>query len=572
MGRRLVGRPRGCQHGPSAGGSRSSWSVALTRWRIGRSGGGRHALLFRRRERLGTSSDAWVPAEWAVGGSHLLVVRAGQAWGAGPAAAGQPDPQSASCQPTLARLALPAAAPVSQVAAGELHRSGPRGVQPHQALAPGPRVQDTANQVVRSCALTVDGTLWTWGSNTDGQLGVAADSGGAAAAAGAVCVLGGPSAPAARQRHGCACACMLADGLHSTRPCALLCAESKAGRSEKARPAGMLPCAPVGGWQCSRLPCAGQWPGWPAGTATALRSCATALPCAGAGTAMDSVAGSAGGHMSRLLCLSWLACAVSRCGLVPAACCWAALQLRAAAEASAGRFCQQQAPLQPPLSSHPSLTAPRAARRPGTSLAAPAPTGGQRPRLCRQQQGWPTQRFWTSMGRCTRWAGTSLASWGTGTRPAGTQPRSWLGPLSTRTSCRCPGPASAAAVAAAWARAASVGTTRAAGVCVHVLGRLTRTVALLQVSCGARHTVVLSASSKLYAWGLGKFGQLGLGHRDQACKPQQVQVPQELQTALAGHSAAGGAAEPAPGASPSQHGHEQVRLKCFGWATLLQAH
>ena len=35
---------------------------------------------------------------------------------------------------------------------------------------------------------------------------------------------------------------------------------------------------------------------------------------------------------------------------------------------------------------------------------------------------------------------------------------------------------------------------------------------MLQVSCGARHTLVRSKTGLAYAWGWNKYGQLGLGH------------------------------------------------------------
>jgi alpha-tubulin suppressor-like RCC1 family protein len=47
---------------------------------------------------------------------------------------------------------------------------------------------------------------------------------------------------------------------------------------------------------------------------------------------------------------------------------------------------------------------------------------------------------------------------------------------------------------------------------------------VVQVACGARHTLALTQDGILYSWGYGKFGQLGLGHKRDMDTPTQVQL------------------------------------------------
>jgi alpha-tubulin suppressor-like RCC1 family protein len=42
------------------------------------------------------------------------------------------------------------------------------------------------------------------------------------------------------------------------------------------------------------------------------------------------------------------------------------------------------------------------------------------------------------------------------------------------------------------------------------------------VACGARHSVVLTGSGKIFAWGWNKYGQLGLGDNNNRDLPVQV--------------------------------------------------
>lgn len=50
-------------------------------------------------------------------------------------------------------------------------------------------------------------------------------------------------------------------------------------------------------------------------------------------------------------------------------------------------------------------------------------------------------------------------------------------------------------------------------------------VGVVQISCGDNHSLVLSASGAVFAWGRGKYGQLGLGSFDNSSLPVQVQLP-----------------------------------------------
>ena len=45
---------------------------------------------------------------------------------------------------------------------------------------------------------------------------------------------------------------------------------------------------------------------------------------------------------------------------------------------------------------------------------------------------------------------------------------------------------------------------------------------LLQVSCGARHTVVRTSSGQAFAWGWNKYGQLGLQHFETQSLPHDM--------------------------------------------------
>lgn len=45
---------------------------------------------------------------------------------------------------------------------------------------------------------------------------------------------------------------------------------------------------------------------------------------------------------------------------------------------------------------------------------------------------------------------------------------------------------------------------------------------MLQVSCGARHTLVRSKSGLAYAWGWNKYGQLGLANYTSQALPHVV--------------------------------------------------
>ncbi|KAG5607502.1 hypothetical protein H5410_028994 [Solanum commersonii] len=63
------------------------------------------------------------------------------------------------------------------------------------------------------------------------------------------------------------------------------------------------------------------------------------------------------------------------------------------------------------------------------------------------------------------------------------------------------------------------------------------------VSCGARHTAVVTGDSKVFCWGWNKYGQLGLGDVVDRNIPSQV----------------------------SMDGHVPINVACGWWHTLLLA-
>ena len=91
----------------------------------------------------------------------------------------------------------------------------------------------------------------------------------------------------------------------------------------------------------------------------------------------------------------------------------------------------------------------------------------------------------------------------------------------------------------------------------------------MQVSCGARHTVVLTKSGQLFSWGLNMFGQLGHSDRHTRDAPREVHLPKALRDALAAqpHGAAADQAEP----SGTTQSTGQTQLLCFGWTTTICA-
>ncbi|KAG1705501.1 hypothetical protein DVH05_003190 [Phytophthora capsici] len=60
--------------------------------------------------------------------------------------------------------------------------------------------------------------------------------------------------------------------------------------------------------------------------------------------------------------------------------------------------------------------------------------------------------------------------------------------------------------------------------CVEKLREVAVGSPVVEIACGYTHTVVLTASGKLYSWGLGEYGQLGTGDVYQPV-PARVQVP-----------------------------------------------
>jgi len=47
---------------------------------------------------------------------------------------------------------------------------------------------------------------------------------------------------------------------------------------------------------------------------------------------------------------------------------------------------------------------------------------------------------------------------------------------------------------------------------------------IVKVTCGSAHTLALSDSGEVFAWGNGENGQLGLGNRQNQLTPQQIKL------------------------------------------------
>lgn len=44
------------------------------------------------------------------------------------------------------------------------------------------------------------------------------------------------------------------------------------------------------------------------------------------------------------------------------------------------------------------------------------------------------------------------------------------------------------------------------------------------VAAGAEHSVAITENGELYGWGWGRYGNLGLGDRNDRCIPEKVSV------------------------------------------------
>ena len=54
--------------------------------------------------------------------------------------------------------------------------------------------------------------------------------------------------------------------------------------------------------------------------------------------------------------------------------------------------------------------------------------------------------------------------------------------------------------------------------------RATKETGMLQVCCGALHTMVRTQTGQVFSWGWNKYGQLGLGTMENQHLPQAVAV------------------------------------------------
>lgn len=53
------------------------------------------------------------------------------------------------------------------------------------------------------------------------------------------------------------------------------------------------------------------------------------------------------------------------------------------------------------------------------------------------------------------------------------------------------------------------------------------TVDVSAVACGPEHVVVVGGKGDVFAWGRGVGGRLGLGHEDDCCTPQKMEINTE---------------------------------------------
>ena len=59
---------------------------------------------------------------------------------------------------------------------------------------------------------------------------------------------------------------------------------------------------------------------------------------------------------------------------------------------------------------------------------------------------------------------------------------------------------------------------------------------MAQVAAGSEHTLVVTATGAVYAWGRAAWGQTGLGHFDNVCSPQRVHALADQQIFQVWHS------------------------------------
>jgi alpha-tubulin suppressor-like RCC1 family protein len=52
------------------------------------------------------------------------------------------------------------------------------------------------------------------------------------------------------------------------------------------------------------------------------------------------------------------------------------------------------------------------------------------------------------------------------------------------------------------------------------------------VAAGAEHSVAITEKGELYGWGWGRYGNLGLGDRNDRCIPEKVSVDVCPQTGI----------------------------------------
>ncbi len=58
----------------------------------------------------------------------------------------------------------------------------------------------------------------------------------------------------------------------------------------------------------------------------------------------------------------------------------------------------------------------------------------------------------------------------------------------------------------------------------HLVNSILQFVYIVQIACGAHHSIARSAKETIYSWGSGSFGQLGHGENHHELTPRPVNI------------------------------------------------